>query len=312
MTPLPKSLRLRLVLGLSLTMCLIWGGVAAWQFTNMQRELRTMLDDRLIASARMVAGIVVQFQPIQLATTPRAQNDALLSVIARDGVACEVSLVRSEVDFLPIARTNNIPDMASAGSAGFGQITKGGKQWRTYVLEENGVRVATADRLDMRDHLVQTFVRSLVLPFALALVGVLLLTWWICTLSLQPLQRLRDELVERPPQDPRPVKSGHDIKELAPLVDSLNQLLERMDAIPEDQRLESGVSAGAVMDLIDEVKEAVPGVLVPADLLETLLITTEQALWGREWAARDGNYPVPESVTHRLADAAKVRALLKN
>ena len=64
--------------------------------------------------------------------------------------------------------------------------------------------------------------------------------------------------------------------------------------------------------LIDEVKEAVPGVLVPADLLETLLITTEQALWGREWAARDGNYPVPESVTHRLADAAKVRALLKN
>lgn len=59
MTPLPKSLRLRLVLGLSLTMCLIWGGVAVWQFTNMQRELRTMLDDRLIASARMVAGIVV-------------------------------------------------------------------------------------------------------------------------------------------------------------------------------------------------------------------------------------------------------------
>ena len=236
MTPLPKSLRLRLVLGLSLTMCLIWGGVAAWQFTNMQRELRTMLDDRLIASARMVAGIVVQFQPMQLATTPRAQNDALLSVIARDGVACEVSLVRSEVDFLPIARTNNIPDMASAGSAGFGQITKGGKQWRTYVLEENGVRVATADRLDMRDHLVQTFLRSLVLPFALALVGVLLLTWWICTLSLQPLQRLRDELVERPPQDPRPVKSGHDIKELAPLVDSLNQLLERMDASIEHER----------------------------------------------------------------------------
>lgn len=89
------------MLGLSLTMCLIWGGVAAWQFTNMQRELRTMLDDRLIASARMVAGIVVQFQPMQLATTPRAQNDALLSVIARDGVACEVSLVRSEVDFCP-------------------------------------------------------------------------------------------------------------------------------------------------------------------------------------------------------------------
>ena len=236
MTPLPKSLRLRLVLGLSITMCLIWGCMAAWQFINMQRELRTMLDERLIASARMVAGIVVQLQPKQLATAPRAQNDALLSVIARDGVACEVSLVRSEVDFLPIARTNNIPDMASAGNAGFGQITKGGKQWRTYVLEENGVRVATADRLDLRDHLVQTFVRSLVLPFTLALVGVLLLTWWVCTLSLQPLQRLSEELVKRPPQDPTPIRSGHDIVELAPLVDNLNQLLARMDASIEHER----------------------------------------------------------------------------
>ena len=231
-----QSLRVRLVLGLSLTICLVWSGVAIWQFTNMQRELRTMLDERLIASARMVAGIVVQFQPTQLATAPRAQNDALLSVIARDGVACEVSLVRSEVDFLPIARTNNIPDMASAGSAGFGQITKGGKQWRTYVLEENGVRVATADRLDVRDQLVQTFVRTLVLPFVLALAVILLLTCWMGTRSLRPLQRLREELVQRPPHDPTPVQSGRDVKELAPLVDSLNQLLARMDASMEHER----------------------------------------------------------------------------
>lgn len=45
--------------------------------------------------------------------------------------------------------------------------------------------------------------------------------------------------------------------------------------------------------------------------IETLLITAEQALWHREWSARDENHPVPESVTRRLADAAKVRALLK-
>ena len=89
-------------------------------------------------------------------------------------------------------------------------------------------------------------------------------------------------------------------------------VLARMDAIPEEQRLESGVSASAVMDLIEQVKQAVPAVMVPADLLETLLITAEQALWHREWSARDENHPVPESVTRRLADAAKVRALMKN
>lgn len=89
-------------------------------------------------------------------------------------------------------------------------------------------------------------------------------------------------------------------------------VLARLDAIPEEERLESGVSASEVMDLIEQVKEATPAVMVPADLLETLLTTAEQALWHREWTARDGNHPVPESVTRRLADTAKVRALLKN
>ena len=92
----------------------------------------------------------------------------------------------------------------------------------------------------------------------------------------------------------------------------IKAVLARIDAIPDDQRLDSGVPSCAVMDLIDQVKEAVPAVMVPADLLETLLTTAEQALWCREWTARDENHPVPESVARRLADAAKVRALLKN
>ncbi|EKH8225383.1 DUF1380 domain-containing protein [Salmonella enterica] len=92
----------------------------------------------------------------------------------------------------------------------------------------------------------------------------------------------------------------------------IKAVLARIDAVPEDQRLDFGMPSCAVMDLIDQVKRATPAVMVPADLLETLLTTAEQALWSREWTARDGNHPVPESVARRLADAAKVRALLKN
>ena len=70
-----SSLRSRLMWGLSLTTCLLWGSVAAWQFTSMQRELRAMLDDRLIASAKMVADIVQQIHPDpQAPITPAASN----------------------------------------------------------------------------------------------------------------------------------------------------------------------------------------------------------------------------------------------
>lgn len=111
---------------------------------------------------------------------------------------------------------------------------------------------------------------------------------------------------------PADIEALADGMEYAVSEQDTREVLARMDAIPEEQRLESGVSASAVMDLIGQVKEAIPAVMVPADLLETLLTTAEQALWSREWAARDDNHPVPESVARRLADAAKVRALLKN
>lgn len=235
-SPAPTSLRLRLVLGLSLTLCVLWGSVAAWMFPTMQRELRTMLDDRLVASARMVVGILHQFQATQAGAMSPA-NNALLSVIARDGVACEVSLVRSEVDILPLAKTSNSPDFTTLTQNGFGRMEKGGKVWRTYVLEEHGIRIATADRLDVREQLVQSFVYTLVIPFVLALAGVVLLTWWICTLGLEPLRRLGEELQHRPPQDPTPVHTGQDTAELAPLVYSLNQLLGRMNrAIGHERR----------------------------------------------------------------------------
>ncbi|WP_139233764.1 DUF1380 family protein, partial [Escherichia coli] len=53
-------------------------------------------------------------------------------------------------------------------------------------------------------------------------------------------------------------------------------------------------------------------VSVPADLLSSLSQTAEQALWKREWAARDHGLAVPECVTRRQAVVNQVRILLKN
>ena len=82
------------------------GRVAAWMFSDMRNELRTVLDDRLIASARMVAGIVHQFRPAR--ELPQDWSP-MLNVIARDGVACEVSLVRGEVQ--PVRPESALPQV---------------------------------------------------------------------------------------------------------------------------------------------------------------------------------------------------------
>ncbi|MFT2612595.1 hypothetical protein ACMWPE_24690, partial [Escherichia coli] len=82
----------------------------------------------------------------------------------------EVQPVRPE-SALPqvLAKTEGSPVFPQSMPLGFSTIIKGGKPWRTYVLEDHGVRIATADRIDVREGLIHGFAYTIVLPFVLAL-----------------------------------------------------------------------------------------------------------------------------------------------
>ncbi len=90
----------------------------------------------------------------------------------------------------------------------------------------------------------------------------------------------------------------------------IRTVLARLEDIPEDQRIESGISSAAAMEIISNVSEN-RQVTVPAELLASLIQTAEQALWKREWAARDYGLAVPECVTRRQAVVNQARILLK-
>ncbi|WP_404999408.1 DUF1380 family protein [Escherichia coli] len=91
----------------------------------------------------------------------------------------------------------------------------------------------------------------------------------------------------------------------------IRTVLARLEDIPEDQRTESGISSIAAMDIISNASEN-RQVTVSAELLASLIQTAEQALWKREWAARDHGLTVPECVTRRQAVINQARTLLKN
>jgi signal transduction histidine kinase len=292
-----RSLRVRLLVWLCLALCTLWGGVAAWMFAGMRHELRSVLDDRLIASAHMVAGIVHQFKPENV-----SPNDwgPMLNVVSRDGVACEVSMLRSEVRAAPaanvdapdtagqaprsalipaspldrhdgktvapaqaepasddtrvVARSAGAPSFQAPLPLGFSTMTKGGRPWRTYVLEEHGVRIATADRIDVREGLVHGFAYTIILPFVLALLASMLLMWWGVTRGLKPLESLRQELSQRPPGDDSPVAQGHQVRELAPLVQTINHMLQRVHSAIERERRWSDDAAHELRTPLTAVK----------------------------------------------------------
>lgn len=234
------SLRLRLLLMIGVSLSLLWGGVAMWMLHDLEGEMRRTLDQRLAMSARMVAGLVSQ-NPAAWDTSTRGAGLTPLTVPATaKGLACQVSSLRGEV----LARTpGTAPAAIATATPGFAEREIDGERWRTYTVEAQDVRITTADRLAERDSLLRDVMAAAVVPFVIALVGSLGMLWIGVRSGLVPLERLRQALARRAPATLTPIPDAPMPRELQPLVDTLNQLLERMrSAIARERRFTSDVA----------------------------------------------------------------------
>lgn len=227
-----NSLRGRLLWTIGGAFIVLWVAVAAWMLVNLRGEMQSALDERLAASARMVAGLASQFAH---EGAPASSSAGLLDVVARDGLACEVSLIRGELSIRKVARIGASPPMDDAAT-GYSTRIYGGKLWRTYVLEQGGIRVATADRIDIRDALLRDVALAAAVPFAVALVGSLLALWFGIGGGLAPVERMRKVLAARRPGEDTPLPPMSVPREMRPLVDTVASLLERVRSTLERER----------------------------------------------------------------------------
>lgn len=224
------SLRTRLLLTLGLTLTLLWGLAAAWLLGGLYDQLEKTLDQRLAQSARMVAGLMEQLPQDAWA---QAQRPAL-SIPAIEGLACQVHSPRGEV----IARTHtNMAGILTPGERGHAYRQESGMTWRVFTYERNGLVITTADRMDERNLLLRNVTEVAVVPFVVALTGSLLMLWWGISSGLAPLGKLRQALASRHPDALAPVSTEGVPIEIRPLVDTLNELLGRVQkAMVREQR----------------------------------------------------------------------------
>lgn len=246
-----SSLRTRLLLIIGVSLVALWTAVAAWMLMELRVELRSAMDDRLAASARMVAGLASQFPAATL--QKEAPQPSLLDVVARDGLACEVSLLRGEVSTHKVARTAASPDMDEVG-LGYSTRMFGGKLWRTYVLQHGDLRIATADRIDVREAMLRDVGLAAAVPFAVALLGSLLAVWFGIGRGLAPLERLRSVLADRRPDDDSALPQQQVPRELSPLVTTIGRLLERVRTTIARERRFTGDAAHELRTPLTAVK----------------------------------------------------------
>jgi two-component system sensor histidine kinase QseC len=217
------SLRSRLLAIIGISLIALWSAVAIWMVLDVRGELRATLDERLAASARMVAGLMSQLPSLPASAEG---EKAVPLVLGRDGLECEVSLIRGEVA-QTIAGTAGSPILSGA-PLGYGTSLLGGKLWRTYVLQQGDIRIATADRLDVRERLLRDVALTAGIPFVVALFGSFLLLWFGIGRGLAPIERVRAVLAARQPADSAPLPETYPPAELRPLVDTIRNLLQRV------------------------------------------------------------------------------------
>ncbi|MFU1981444.1 sensor histidine kinase [Bordetella hinzii] len=228
------SLRGRLLLLLGLSWLLLGGGMTLWLYERASSQMDSALDSRLAASAGMVGRLLSQ---LPLAEASPAQGEAApLDVLARDGVACEVSEWRAEVLARTVARTPGSPRLRAAGN-GFGYLEQKGVRWRTYVLEQGELRIATADRMDLRDGLRREVALAAILPFGVCLLAGSLLLWLGIGRGLAPLERLRRALTADVPLERIDLPRTPVPRELRPFTQTISGLLRRMrEALLRERR----------------------------------------------------------------------------
>jgi len=103
-------------------------------------------------------------------------------------------------------------------------------------LATGPVLVQLAETLDKRTRLANEIIKGVILPQFLILPLAGMMVWFGLSRGLSPLQSLQRRIRDREPDDLSPIDARGAPEEIAPLVDTFNDLLERLGRSVETQK----------------------------------------------------------------------------
>ena len=111
-------------------------------------------------------------------------------------------------------------------------------RWRTYAMqvEDSGRWIITADRVDIRNTLVENIILKSVVPVVVSLPFAGLMVWFIIGYGLSPLNRLVGRLRNKRADDLSSLPIDEQPRELKQVIASINGLLQRLDASFQRER----------------------------------------------------------------------------
>lgn len=223
------SLRRRLMGLLSGAVLLAWLATAWFSYSDARAQIGAMLDGQLRLSAELIAQ--------QLGAEVGQSGAAPLSL--RGGPDARMAYQVWDRHAVLRQRSANAPQTRlSTLDLGFFEIDLEGQRWRVYshAVPDGRYVVQVAERHTLRDELAQSVANHLLHPLAVALPVLGLLIWLSVTAGLLPLGAVATQVQRRAPDNLAPLPDHAVPREVAPLVDALNALFERLRTSFEQER----------------------------------------------------------------------------
>ncbi|ENW20741.1 ATP-binding protein [Acinetobacter haemolyticus] len=253
------SLKWRLVSIILVVFVILWSLVFCWLYFALEKRLQSTMDERLSASAHMVARLIQQLPVDEISNTVNAieQDSDTLNVIA-----CQVSLFSSNVsaNHQVITKTQGSPESLSTRKAGLSTWSENGVEWRSYVLQKGQIQVVAAEKLQLRYSLLKQILQSVLIPLIMTLILCIFLILWIIRIEFQPLDQIAQHLSHKKQHlsDAATylleLKTQNIPKEIQPFVDGLLELIHNLHQSLENEKSFSAFAAHELRSPLTAIK----------------------------------------------------------
>lgn len=220
-----RSLRLYLIFSILSVMTILIFLSALHGYQSSSNAAKQVLDQQLVGIARMLSSIHFVAQT-EHPPQEYPQSSSTAYQIWQQGKL--------------LSRSGPIPDSPIMPfQSGFLDINLNQYRWRCYAMQvtQHDRWLLVAERLDIRNQLVDQMIIDSVLPTVLILPAALVIIWVLVGYGLKPIRQLTHLLQHKQATDLDAVQLDESIDEIAPLVNSINLLLNRLqNALDREQR----------------------------------------------------------------------------
>lgn len=253
------SLKWRLVLSITCAFVLVWAVAFAWLYFNLEKKMTETLDERLSASAHMVARLLSQIPAEQLAQSAKPMVSELSQ---QNLIACEVTYFGSDViiNHQVVARTKGAPDGLANRAEGFSTWIQNGTEWRSFVLKKDQLQVVAAEKIILRNSLLTEILQSILYPLILTLILCIILILWIVKAEFKPIEKVTQSLNIQQLNEAHGLEFLSNLKvenipnEIQPFIEKMIELVTRLKESLDNEKNFSAYAAHELRSPLTAIK----------------------------------------------------------